>query len=173
MVVFHPKVKLNEWPRTKSVTVDRGPLSYSVYIKEDWVRTPPSEGYQYEKWELHPGSAWNYGVLIDGLSPEKDIKVEVSGTMPSQPWDAEIVPISLTVPAKKIPGWAASIKKTIDPLREGPVKSEERPEQIKMIPMGAAHLRLTCLPVISESKNARYWEDIPDPNVFMLDRIGN
>jgi hypothetical protein len=31
-------------------------------------------------------------------------------------------------------------------------------------------LRLTCLPVISDKRNARYWKDIPDPNVYMLER---
>ena len=91
--------------------------------------------------------------------------------MPDQPWTEVSVPIVLTVPAKKIPGWQATVMNTVDPLREGPVRSDEPTELIEMIPMGAAHLRMTCLPVISDSKNARYWEDIPDPNVFMLERL--
>jgi len=77
----------------------------------------------------------------------------------------------LEVPAKKIQEWKATVKNTVDPLREGPVRSNEETEWIEMIPMGAAHLRLTCLPVISEKSNARYWEDIPDPNHFMLERL--
>ena len=90
--------------------------------------------------------------------------------MPEQPWNEKDVPIVLEIQAKKIPDWKATVKNTVDPLREGPIRSDEKTEWIEMIPMGAAHLRLTCLPVISDKRNARYWKDIPDPNVYMLER---
>lgn len=166
---FKPEISFTEWPRTKSVSVDRGPLSYSIRIKEDWIKTE-TDKFGWDKWEILPASDWNYGIPLEEFETS-DIRIKISKTIPEQPWSADDVPIVLEIPAKKIPGWKASVKNTVDPLREGPVRSDEETEWIEMIPMGAAHLRLTCLPVISEENNARYWEDIPDPNHFMLERL--
>jgi hypothetical protein len=167
-IAFSPEITLTEWPRTKSVTINRGPLSYSVHIKENWIRTGTDE-FGWDKWEIVPETDWNYGLVVDNLDPDKDIRMEVQEEIPEQPWDERQVPIILKVPAKKIAGWKASIRNTVDPLREGPVRSDEATDWIEMIPMGAAHLRLTCLPSVSAKKNARYWQDIPDPNEFMLE----
>ncbi len=54
-------------------------------------------------------------------SPSKTTRSEMVN---GQPWDAEKVPIKLIVPAKKIESWVESHKRTIDPLREGPVRSD-------------------------------------------------
>jgi len=170
IIQFKPVITLSEWPRTKSVTVNRGPLSYSVRIKENWVKTETDQ-WGFDKWGVLPVSEWNYGLVMDDLNINEDIHVKISETIPDQPWDEQHVPIVLKIPAKKIPGWKASVKNTVDPLREGPVRSDEPVEWIEMIPMGAAHLRLTCLPLVSDSKNARFWEQIPDPNEFMLERL--
>jgi hypothetical protein len=167
---FKPEISLTEWPRTKSVTVDRGPLSYSVRIKENWEEYEADQS-GWDRFTILPASDWNYGLPVESINLTKDIKVSMNDEMPDQPWTEENVPLVLSVPAKKIPGWEAAVRNTVDPLREGPIRSDEPIEMIEMIPMGAAHLRMTCLPVISDSKNARYWEDIPDPNVFMLERL--
>ncbi|MDZ7722244.1 MAG: glycoside hydrolase family 127 protein [candidate division KSB1 bacterium] len=169
MLEFKPKVTLTHWPRTKSVTVNRGPLSYSVRIQGNWInKMSGASGWSDNKWELLPASDWNYGLVID-----KDIRIHIKEQIPDQPWDEKSVPVTLKIPARKIPGWKASVKHTVDPLRQGPVHSDEKTEWIDMIPMGAAHLRITCLPVISKKQDARYWQDIPDPNEFMLERIGD
>jgi len=170
MIEFNPEITLTEWPRTKSVSVNRGPLSYSVHINENWVKTETDQ-FGWDKWEILPETDWNYGLVIDNLDTDKDIRIEMKEEIPEQPWDEKRVPITLKVPVRKIATWKASVKNTVDPLREGPVRSDENTEWIEMIPMGAAHLRLTCLPSVSDKKNARYWEDIPDPNVFMLERL--
>ena len=166
IIEFKPAITLTEWPRTKSVTVNRGPLSYSVRIKENWIKTG-TDKFGWDEWEVLPGSDWNYGIITDNLDLNKDIRIKVEKTMPEQPWDEQHVPIILEIPAKKILAWEASVKNTVDPLREGPIRSDEEKEWIEMIPMGAAHLRLTCIPVISEDQNSRYWDEIPDPNKFM------
>lgn len=168
-LVFKPEISLTKWPKTKAVTIDRGPLSYSVRIKENWVKSETDE-FGWDKWWLLSDSEWNYGLVIDGLNLKRDIHVNKSVNIPIQPWSEENVPISLKVPVKRIPSWTATVKNTVDPLREGPIRSDEGKEFIEMIPMGAARLRITCLPVISDSGNARYWDSIPDPNVFMLER---
>lgn len=166
---FKPEITLTEWPRTKSCSVNLGPLTYSVRIKENWVKTEDDK-FVWNKWNVLPASDWNYGLITDHIELDKDIRIKLKNKMPEQPWNEKDVPIVLEIQAKKIPDWKATVKNTVDPLREGPIRSDEKTEWIEMIPMGAAHLRLTCLPVISDKRNARYWKDIPDPNVYMLER---
>jgi hypothetical protein len=85
---------------------------------------------------------------MDDLDLQQDIRVKMSETVPEQPWNEQQVPLVLGIPAKKIPRWKASTRNTVDPLREGPIRSDEQFEMVEMIPMGTAHLRITCLPVI-------------------------
>ena len=91
-VVLKLPMDLNarEWVLNKnSVTVQYGPLSFSLLIKEDYVQTDSrasaqgdakwQEGADPRKWpsfEIHPGSEWNYGLAA---GPEKFIKVISSG----------------------------------------------------------------------------------------------
>ena len=107
---------------------------------------------------------------MDPRNPSDSIHVKV-GKVAAQPWSELTAPIVLKVPAKRIPGWQASIKNTVDSVREGPVKSDESLETVEMIPMGCAHLRISVLPIVNDNKDARYWQDIPNPDVFMLDRL--
>ncbi len=164
---FNPQVKLRNWPRTHSVTVERGPLSYSVRIKENWVKMK-TDHFGWDIWEVLPASDWNYGFDVDQFKNGENISVDMQQKITGQPWEEENAPIVLTVPVKKITDWKTGVLNTVDPLREGPVRSDEPVQEIEMIPMGAAHLRMTCLPVISDGNNARYWKDIPDPNKFMV-----
>ncbi|MCP5120377.1 MAG: hypothetical protein GY953_57005, partial [bacterium] len=99
------------------------------------------------------------------------ITVKELETIADQPFSEASAPVVLEAPAKRIPGWGLRIKNTVDSLREGPVRSDEPLETIELIPMGAAHLRITCLPVIADRPDARYWNDIPNPDVFMLPRL--
>jgi len=167
---FVVRVTTTRWPRNGAVTLDRGPLSYSVRIKQRWERDPRSpEGWP--RWSVRPDSPWNYGLAIDADGPAPQIDVEVADTVPPQPWTEAAAPVTLRVPARRIPDWGAAIRHTVDAVREGPVRSAEPLETIEMIPMGCAHLRMTVLPVVSDRRDAREWKDIPNPDEFMFDRL--
>ena len=167
---FNMRVGVTEWPRNGSVTIDRGPLSYSVRINEQWIKEKDSPA-NWPRWEVKPASPWNYGLVIDPADPARSVKVVNKGITAAQPWAEADAPVVLKAPAKRIQGWGTHTKQTVDALREGPVKSDEPLETIEMIPMGCAHLRMTCLPLVSDRPDARYWKDIPDPGEFMLDRL--
>ena len=166
-------VSLTHWPRNGSVTVDRGPLSYSVRIKERW-QTRPGGPEGWPRRTVTPASPWNYGLAVDPEDPARSVEVVPAETLADQPWCEPNAPVVLKVPARRIPGWGTRIAHTVDAVREGPVRAEGKPETIEMIPMGCAHLRMTCLPIVSDRPDARRWEDIPNPDEFMygqLDRI--
>jgi hypothetical protein len=163
---FMMDVTITQWPRNGAVSVDRGPLTYSVKIKQEW-KAESGGTPQWPRWSVVPASPWNYGLAIVPDSFQNAVKVDVSTAIATQPWSAPDAPVVLHVPAKKIPGWDASISHTVDALRESPVRSDAPLEMIEMIPMGCAHIRLTVLPLISNRKDARYWNDIPDPEKYM------
>lgn len=147
-------VSLTEWPRTGAVTVDRGPLSYSVKIDEVWRRSGGTDAWP--EWEVLPASPWNYGLVIDRAHPAAALKVIEKGVRSDQPWTVNDAPIEIRAKARRIPGWTL-VKETVDTLRPGPVKSDEPEETITLIPLGCARLRMACLPTIGDGPDARMW----------------
>ena len=66
-------------------------------------------------------------------------------------------PVQLRAKAKKIPAWKTDRLGLVGPLQDSPVKSREPEETVTLIPMGAARLRISAFPVISEAADAREW----------------
>jgi hypothetical protein len=145
---------ITEWPRTGSVTVDRGPLSYSVRIEEEWRRCGGTD--EWPEWEVLPKSPWNWGLVIDRENPAASLEVTEKGISAEQPWTVEAAPIEIRAKAKRIPGWKLE-NETVEELRPSPIASDETTETIRMIPLGCARLRMSCLPVIGEPPEAQGW----------------
>ncbi len=148
-------ISLTEWPRTGSVTVDRGPLSYSIRIEEKWKRYGTNE--EWPEWEVFPDSPWNYGLLIDRENPEASLKVTVNDVMSEQPWTVKDAPIEIKAKAKRIANWKLQ-NNTVEELQPSPIKSDAPGETITMIPLGCARLRMSCLPTIGDGPGAHEWE---------------
>ncbi|MHC4608008.1 MAG: beta-L-arabinofuranosidase domain-containing protein, partial [Planctomycetota bacterium] len=135
-------------------------LSYSVQIDEDWRRCGGTD--EWPEWEALPASPWNYGLVVDVDDPARGLEVVERGGAGHEPWTAEAAPVAIRAKAKRIPGWGLT-NETVDPVREGPIRSDEPLETITMVPLGCARLRMSCLPVIGEGPDARRWKDIPAP----------
>lgn len=137
------EVRIQRWQeRNDSVSIWRGPLAYSLKIKENMVRQGRSD--QWPAWEIQPGSAWNYG-----LTPELKVSVPATKAMPAQPWDGDKVPLTLTIEGKKIPEWSLDMYGLVATLQKSPAKSAEPTETLTLIPMGAARLRMTVFPTVT------------------------
>jgi DUF1680 family protein len=148
------EVALTEWPRTGSVTVDRGPLSYSLRIAERWQRCGGTD--EWPEWEVFPASPWNYGLVVDREDPGRTIEVVQKKAVADQPWTVDAAPIEIRARGRRIPNWGLE-NETVAELQMSPVASDQPEETIAMIPLGCARLRIACIPVIGEGAEAQEW----------------
>jgi len=164
------KLSVKTWEKScGSLTVYRGPLSYSVQIEEEWRKQ--DNGREWDEWEVFPKTPWNYGLVIDKGSPEKSLEVIEKGTVAGQPWTLEATPIEIRAKGKRIPNWVM-IDETVTDLQPGPIRSDEPVEEIRMVPMGCARLRMSCLPEIGEGPDAREWKKVGSHEEAMKLRLG-
>jgi len=155
---------LRYWARNgDSVSVDRGPLTYSLKIGEKYTRYGGTD--EWPAWDVHPTTPWNYGLLIDpakSLAAQFKVK-EKSWPKDDQPFVTTAAPIEITAKARRIPNWQADHRGLIDEVQQSPVKSEERSETVTLIPMGCARLRISAFPWIGEGPAATKWKRPPVP----------
>jgi len=155
------KISMHIWAKNKdSVSVDYGPLTFSLQIGERWSRFGDNE--KWPDWEVFPMTAWNYGVVADpkgGASQFEVVKKE--GKLADQPFTPESAPIQIKAKARKITQWKQDRNGLIERLQMSPAKSTEPIETITLIPMGAARLRITSFPTVSDAADAVEWKDAP------------
>jgi hypothetical protein len=143
------------------VTVRRGPLWYSLKIKERWLQGGGTD--EWPEFEVFADTPWNFGLILDDQAPAKSFKVVDEGAVPSQPFKADVVPVALQAKARRIPEWQAEPNGLVGELQASPVKSGEPTETVTLIPMGAAHLRISVFPVIGEGPEAHEWTAAAPP----------
>jgi len=155
-VLLPTAIKLRYWVRNNNcVSVDRGPLTYSLKIGEKYVRYGGTD-----KWpalEIYPTSDWNYGLVLDDTKPPERQFMVKRKEWPSdeQPFKVNAAPIELTVKAKKIRNWKKDHLGLVGKIQPSPVKSEEPTETVTLIPMGCARLRISAFPVIGTGPSGR------------------
>ena len=150
-----------------SVSVLRGPLYYSLRIDKEYKSTRINyDNFGYKgstDWEIYPGSAWNYGLMIDenNLSRGLDVSENQISKFPFAdkgdmiwssdsakyiPWEKDAA-VVITTRGMKINGWTMKENSADVPPRS-PVKPEGTAEIIELVPYGSAKLRVTEFPVI-------------------------
>ena len=166
------ELHVRTWEQNQnSVSVDYGPLTFSLKIGEDYERKESDktaigdskwqEGVDKENWpsyEIHPTTPWNYGLVLNKENPEESFTIEKREWPKSNfPFTPEDVPFVLKVKAKQIPEWIVDQYGLAGELQTSPVRSSQKTETVELIPMGAARLRISSFPVIGEGENAHEW----------------
>jgi hypothetical protein len=146
-------VQLATWTRN-TVSVQRGPLTYSLLIKEKYVRYGGTPAWP--ALDIFPDSPWNYGLDV-GSAGASSLKV-AKGDWPAddRPF-THACPVRITAPARRIGAWGLDARGLVREVVAGPVRSKEPVESVSLIPMGAARLRITAFPRVSNSDDAREW----------------
>ncbi|MBM4025477.1 MAG: transcriptional initiation protein Tat [Planctomycetes bacterium] len=156
------ELRLRYWIRNgNSVSVERGPLTYSLKIGEKYTRYAGTD--EWPAFEVYPTTAWNYGLVIDADKPlgaQFEVRPK-SWPKDNQPFEAQGAPIEIRAKAKKIPTWQPDALGLIGEVQPSPIRSQEPVETVTLIPMGAARLRISAFPWIGESPNAREWQQLP------------
>ncbi|MEW5901389.1 MAG: beta-L-arabinofuranosidase domain-containing protein, partial [Acidobacteriota bacterium] len=143
---FSPEVSIKAWEKVgNSVSVRRGPLWFALAIGEEWKRYGGTE--EWPAYEILPKTPWNYGLAVDPKYPEKTITVAERKAPPYQPFSPEAAPLVLTAHARRIPEWKAE-GKMVGKVPPGPLRSTEPLEEVRLIPMGCARLRIASFPLI-------------------------
>ncbi|HUT28446.1 MAG TPA: beta-L-arabinofuranosidase domain-containing protein [Sedimentisphaerales bacterium] len=158
---FPSDITLDVWQKNKdSVSVNRGPLTFSLKVDEKWVRYD-GDSDKGEKWrqtdeqlawpeyEVYPTTPWNYGLIVDAAHPAAGFEViKKDGPLVLQPFTLEAAPITLQAKARKIPQWKMDELGLVGILPQSPVKTDEPVETVTLIPMGCARLRISAFPTV-------------------------
>ena len=149
------------WPKNHdSVSVDYGPLTFSLEIGEKWSRYGGTD--KWPEFEVFPTTPWNYGLVLDEKAPASSFKLTRSpGPLAAQPFMPQAAPIRLQVKARKIPRWILDGKGIVGALQASPAWTDEPIETVTLIPMGAARLRIRAFPTVSTAPDAHHWDDAP------------
>jgi Beta-L-arabinofuranosidase, GH127 middle domain/Beta-L-arabinofuranosidase, GH127 catalytic domain len=123
-----------------SVSIDRGPLVFSLPVGEDWVKL--RDRGMTADWQVFPSSQWNYALAVG----EQAIDVR-EAAVEKTPFALKDTPVTLEVEARKLPSWRA-IDGVADPVPQSPVDSKEPKERITLVPYAAAKLRITAFPAL-------------------------
>lgn len=151
-------IELQHWPKNKdAISVNRGPLTYSLKIGETMVRKGGTAAWP--AFEIRPTTAWNYGLVPD----MKQFRA-VSYPMPKdqQPFSFEGAPVAIKAPARLIPQWGLDVRGLVEQLQPSPALTKEPATMVTLIPMGAARLRIAAFPTVSD-RSGHAWKAGPRP----------
>lgn len=151
------RIELKTWrSNADSVSVSRGPLTYSLKIGEKWVRAGGPD--KWPNWEVFPTTPWNYGLVLHAVDTAAGFKVvKKPGPLAEQPFTPETAPISLVATGKRIPAWQMDDLGLVGLLQASPARSDQPAEPITLIPMGCARLRISAFPTVSDGPDAYEW----------------
>ena len=121
--------------------IERGPLVFSLPIKEDWRLLKKRE--LFHDWEVYPASQWQYGIMNS-----TDFKVKNFG-INKQPFDASSYPISIKVKGKFIREWQMK-DNSADAPPMLPDTNDENIVELELVPYGCARLRICEFPILMD-----------------------
>lgn len=136
------EVEVRRWPEmNNAASVHYGPLAFSLKIDEEWREYGGTDGWK--KYEVFPKSAWNYALELS-----EPPRVERRGPLAAeQPFTPAAAPLVVRARGRRLPEWRLEPNGLAGELQPSPVPAAAEIEEITLIPMGAARLRISMFPV--------------------------
>lgn len=154
------KLSMRSWQVNKnSVSIDYGPLTMSLKIDEEYMQTDSrstaifdskwQEGADASQWptyEIYAKSPWNYALVLHKDEPLKSFRV-LHKAWPADdfPFTPEATPIEVKATARPVPSWVTDRYGLCSELPDADALKGGK-EEITLIPMGAARLRISAFP---------------------------
>jgi hypothetical protein len=143
---FDPAIEIEAWPSVRgAVSVRRGPLWYALKIGEEWRRYGGTDAWP--AYEILPTTPWNYGLVLDGAGLGPAIRLAARRPPSFQPFTPDEAPIVLKAMARRVPGWAEE-GRMAGLVPHSPAAGAGSVEEVELVPMGCARLRISVFPVI-------------------------
>jgi hypothetical protein len=155
---FPMRLTKRVWALNKnSISINYGPLTLSLKIKEryeekDSRKTAIGDSHwqatadpsKWPTYEIYADSPWNYALS----SVLENMTVEV-GTWPANnyPWSHEGTPLTVKAKGARVEGWGQDATGLCQILPDADAP-RGKVEDITLIPMGAARLRISAFPPI-------------------------
>lgn len=154
-----------------SMSVHYGPLLFSLKIKEKYTKRDSTKGAihdsrwqktvdpkEWPTWEIHPTSAWNYGLDLE-MGRNKSFRIKRKAWPAGNfPFTTEDAPIAVIAKGRQIPQWQLDVHGLCAELQDSPVRTDAPVEEIELIPAGAARLRICAFPVVGNGPDAIEWK---------------
>ena len=176
-LILPAQVRLTTWARSgNAISVHRGPLTYSLKIGHRWKLYRAGVGEDYDKWpaqEVFPTTPWNYGLDLPDADPTGAFTVrKKTAALPRQPFAVDAAPIEITTRGRRIDSWRAEANGLVGELQPSPARVEPGPsEEITLVPMGCAHLRISVFPTVSPGPEACAWR-LPPMCIHQASHVG-
>ncbi len=159
-VVLHlpmqPRIKV--WQaQGGAVSVHLGPLAFSLKIAERWQRYEGDD--RWPAWEVFAASPWNYGLVV-GPNGKAELEVQRSGQVPDQPFTPEAAPVVIKAKGRRIGQWR-DIGGIPGPVQPSPAATQSPVEDIVLVPMGCARLRISVFPQVRPDGAGNAWAEEP------------
>ncbi len=158
-LAFPMPVRLHDWKDNRgTVSVERGPLTFSLRIAERYVRHGGTDAWP--AWDILPASPWNYGLVLPDERPERGFTVR-NAPWPAdgQPWTEQSAPVRIEAKARRIPQWSLDPRGLVQEVQPSPIRTDSALEEVALIPMGTARLRISAFPVIGAGPGAHPWTE--------------
>ncbi|MEP7251992.1 MAG: beta-L-arabinofuranosidase domain-containing protein [Ginsengibacter sp.] len=157
------KLMIQQWAKNKnSVSVNYGPLTFSLKIDESYKQMdskasaigdskwqPDADQSKWPSYEIYPASMWNYGLALNSKPVQEQFEI-IKRSWPQDdfPFTPQHAPIEIKTIGKVIPQWQLDKYGLCAELPQSPVAVDTKKEEIELIPMGAARLRISSFPVV-------------------------